>query len=199
LDSYTKQKPIVLVIGRQHSGETHSSFIIHGLINFLLKKDIRSQTLRELFEWWIVPMVNPDGVIVGNYRNNLQGKDMNRHFFPDKLDDPDALQHGRCHEVELLRSYLKENSDGLLTMFLDIHAHSIEHSIFTYSPLPDGVKDVNTTRQFAMILNDLSPYFSLKSCRDNNEYTKRNCARLGIFRDWSLVNSYTIESSCFGY
>ena len=32
-------KPTVLIIGRQHSGETHSSFIIHGLINFLLSRD----------------------------------------------------------------------------------------------------------------------------------------------------------------
>lgn len=29
-------KPIVFIIGRQHPGETHSSFIIHGLINHLL-------------------------------------------------------------------------------------------------------------------------------------------------------------------
>tara|TARA_B110000285_G_C15130287_1_gene623115 strand:+ start:973 stop:1152 length:180 start_codon:yes stop_codon:yes gene_type:complete len=29
-------KPTIVIFGRQHSGETHSSFIIHGLINFLL-------------------------------------------------------------------------------------------------------------------------------------------------------------------
>ena len=79
-------------------------------------------------------MVNPDGVICGNYRNNLQGKDMNRHFFSDDPNDPDAGENGRCYEVELLRNYLKENVDGKLAMFLDIHAHSNAHSIFTYSP-----------------------------------------------------------------
>jgi hypothetical protein len=26
---------VIMIIGRQHSGETYSSFIIHGLINFL--------------------------------------------------------------------------------------------------------------------------------------------------------------------
>lgn len=79
-------------------------------------------------------MVNPDGVIVGNYRTNLQGKDMNRHFFADGQNDHDALQNGRCYEVELLRSYLKNNLAGKLCMFLDIHSHSNAHSIFTYSP-----------------------------------------------------------------
>jgi len=90
--TYNKLKPIIVVIGRQHSGETHSSFIIHGLINFLLTRDLFSHKLRELFEWWVLPIVNPDGVIAGNYRNNLQGKDMNRHFFSDHPDDTDAMQ-----------------------------------------------------------------------------------------------------------
>ena len=33
-------KPIIVIIGRQHSGETHSNFIIHGFLNFILSKDI---------------------------------------------------------------------------------------------------------------------------------------------------------------
>ena len=43
----------------------------------------------------------PDGVVVGNYRSNLQGKDMNRHFFAD--DDHDGYRN-RALEVETLRS-----------------------------------------------------------------------------------------------
>lgn len=31
-------KPVIVVIGRQHPGETHSSFIIHGFLNYLLAK-----------------------------------------------------------------------------------------------------------------------------------------------------------------
>ena len=65
-----KEKPIIVVISRQHSGETHSSFIVHGLINFLLSKDFTANKLRKEFEWWILPCVNPDGVIIGNYRAN---------------------------------------------------------------------------------------------------------------------------------
>jgi murein tripeptide amidase MpaA len=65
------KKPIVMVIGRQHSGETHSSFIIHGLINFLVSKDTTAFKLRSELEFWILPVVNPDGVIIGNYRCNL--------------------------------------------------------------------------------------------------------------------------------
>ena len=48
-------------------------------------------------------MVNPDGIVIGNYRTNLQGKDMNRHFFADDSD------HQLCTEVELIKDYMKEN------------------------------------------------------------------------------------------
>ena len=61
--------------------------------------------MRDEFEFWILPVVNPDGVVIGNYRCNLQGKDMNRHFFAD--DDPEGLE-ARVHEVELIRNMLKE-------------------------------------------------------------------------------------------
>ena len=71
------KKPIICIIGRQHSGETHSSFIIHGFVNFLVSKDYLAFKLREKFEFWIMPIVNPDGVISGNYRCNTQGRDMN--------------------------------------------------------------------------------------------------------------------------
>jgi cytosolic carboxypeptidase protein 2/3 len=64
-------KPVLVIIGRQHCGETHSSFIIHGFLNWLLSGEMLAHKLREVFEFWIMPIVNPDGVIIGNYRCNL--------------------------------------------------------------------------------------------------------------------------------
>jgi murein tripeptide amidase MpaA len=58
-------------MGRQHSGETHSSFIIHGLVNFLLSRTREAHQMRKDYDWWILPMVNPDGIVIGNYRCNL--------------------------------------------------------------------------------------------------------------------------------
>ena len=56
-------------------------------------------------EFWFLPIVNPDGVISGNYRCNTQGKDMNRHFFAD--DDPEAKL--RLTEVEHIRTFMEDN------------------------------------------------------------------------------------------
>jgi murein tripeptide amidase MpaA len=99
-----EDKPIIIVIGRQHPGETHSSFIIHGFLNFILSKALLPHKFRELYETWVIPIVNPDGVVCGNYRNTLQGKDMNRHFFAD--DDPEGYRN-RSFEVEIIRQYIK--------------------------------------------------------------------------------------------
>lgn len=39
----------------------------------------------------------------------------------------------------------------------------------------------------------------MENCKFANEKTKRNCARLANYRDFNLMDTYTIESSCFGY
>jgi murein tripeptide amidase MpaA len=36
--------------------------------------------MRNMFVFYIVPMLNPDGVIVGNFRTSYSGKDLNRQF-----------------------------------------------------------------------------------------------------------------------
>ena len=196
------QKPTIVIIGRQHSGETHSSFIIHGLINFLLSKTAIAFRLRESFEFWILPMVNPDGIIAGNYRCNAQGKDMNRCFFAD--DDPEAKL--RLTEVELLRGFFEEHfsledqdKHKNLSMFLDIHAHSGQRDIFIYAPHSPEEAVNDKIKMLPALLDEMSPYFNYEGCKFGNEKYKKNCARLGIFRDFDLDLSYTIESSCWGY
>jgi len=87
----------------------------------------------------------------------------------------------------------------MFKMFLDIHAHSAATSIFIYAPLPPDEKDIMETRRLPALLDSASDYFLLENCRFNNEKYKRNCARLGVNRDWDLINSYTIESSCYGF
>lgn len=45
--------------------------------------------LRDQFVFKIIPMLNPDGVINGNYRCSLIGKDLNRVWqAPDKTLHP---------------------------------------------------------------------------------------------------------------
>ncbi|KAE9547834.1 hypothetical protein FO519_008954 [Halicephalobus sp. NKZ332] len=74
-----KQK-IVFITARVHPGETPSSFVLQGLVEFLVSDDPRAKELREKFVFKIVPMLNPDGVYLGNYRCSLMGFDLNRQW-----------------------------------------------------------------------------------------------------------------------
>uniref|UniRef100_A0A0M3IEG8 Cytosolic carboxypeptidase 6 n=1 Tax=Ascaris lumbricoides TaxID=6252 RepID=A0A0M3IEG8_ASCLU len=76
---YTRQK-VVFITARVHPGETPSSFVIKGIIEYLISDDERAKRLRSEYVFKLVPMLNPDGVYLGNYRCSLMGSDLNRHW-----------------------------------------------------------------------------------------------------------------------
>lgn len=74
-----------------HPGETVSSWMMKGVLDFLLDPNSpESYLLREYFIFKIIPMLNPDGVIHGNYRCSLAGVDLNRRWKkPNKILHPE--------------------------------------------------------------------------------------------------------------
>ena len=50
----------------------------NGFIKFLLADNKDAEELRNIANFFIVPMLNPDGVILGNTRTSASGKDLNR-------------------------------------------------------------------------------------------------------------------------
>jgi cytosolic carboxypeptidase protein 2/3 len=73
-------KKTILINGRMHPGETHASWLIHGLIRFLVSPHPEAIHLRQRIIFKIVPILNVDGVIAGNYRASFSGVDLNRMF-----------------------------------------------------------------------------------------------------------------------
>jgi cytosolic carboxypeptidase protein 2/3 len=86
----SKPKKGVLISARVHPGETVGSWMMRGVINFLTDpEDREAAILRDNFVFKIIPMLNPDGVINGNYRCSLAGCDLNRRWkFPSKTLHP---------------------------------------------------------------------------------------------------------------
>lgn len=74
------ERKCILVSSRVHPGESNASFIIEGFLDFIVSNDKEAKALRDTFVFKIVPMLNPDGVIAGNYRTNLNGLDLNRQW-----------------------------------------------------------------------------------------------------------------------
>jgi len=60
--------------------------MLNGLLDFIISP--AATELRKHFVVRIVPMLNPDGVIYGNYRCSLLGCDLNR-----KWEKPNRLLH----------------------------------------------------------------------------------------------------------
>lgn len=60
---------IVVVVGRVHPGESNASWVVHGLLNYLsvTHGSPLLAKLKELITFKIVPMINVDGVLGGNY------------------------------------------------------------------------------------------------------------------------------------
>ena len=84
-----KSKKGVFISSRVHPGESNSSWMMKGLIDFLVSNAPEAKALRDHFVFKIVPILNPDGVINGNYRCSLSGQDLNRRWKnPNKVLHP---------------------------------------------------------------------------------------------------------------
>ena len=84
-----KKKRGVVITSRIHPGETNSSWMMKGVIDFLTSADPEAHELRNNYVFKIIPMMNPDGVINGNYRCSLAGCDLNRRWkFPSEMLHP---------------------------------------------------------------------------------------------------------------
>lgn len=126
-------KPIIVITGRVHPGEPMSSYIIHGIINTLTADTPLAQALRDQYVFKIVPMLNPDGVIHGNYRCSLAGVDLNRRYL-----DPHPSLNPTIHALKKYLQQLQttrqqpQAPQRPILMFLDIHGHSKKKNVFVY-------------------------------------------------------------------
>jgi murein tripeptide amidase MpaA len=68
---HTQDKPALILTGRVHPGESNASLMMHGMLEFLLSPSQYATELRRNFLLYVVPMLNPDGVILGNCPRSL--------------------------------------------------------------------------------------------------------------------------------
>lgn len=70
-------------------------------------------------------MLNPDGVIVGNNRCSLSGKDLNRQYRTVMRESYPSVWHTKL----MIRRLMEECG---IAMYCDLHSHSRKHNIFIY-------------------------------------------------------------------
>ncbi|XP_069006523.1 BEN domain-containing protein 5-like isoform X2 [Embiotoca jacksoni] len=190
-----REKKLVFLTARVHPGESPASFICQGVIDFLVSQHPVAQVLRDHVIFKIVPMLNPDGVYLGNYRCSLMGFDLNRHW-----QDPSPWAHPTLHAVKQLIVQMNQDPTVSLEFYIDVHAHSTMLNGFMYGNVFEDEERVQRQAVFPRLLCQNAPDFSFSNTSFNRDVVKAGTGRRflgGLLDDTSYC--YTLEVSFYSY
>ncbi|XP_044534030.1 cytosolic carboxypeptidase 1 [Gracilinanus agilis] len=200
-----RNRPYIFLSARVHPGETNSSWVMKGTLEYLMSNNPTAQSLREAYIFKIVPMLNPDGVINGNHRCSLSGEDLNRQW-----QSPNPDLHPTIYHAKGLLQYMAAIK-RLPLVYCDYHGHSRKKNVFMYgcsiketvwhtndnAASCDVVEDMGY-RTLPKILSHTAPAFCMSSCSFVVEKSKQSTARVVVWREIGVQRSYTMESTLCG-
>ncbi|XP_059844075.1 cytosolic carboxypeptidase 3-like [Hypanus sabinus] len=186
------RKKAVVLTARVHPGESNSSWVMKGFLDHLLGESADAHLLRDTFLFKIVPMLNPDGVIVGNYRCSLSGRDLNRRYR--------SLLKERYPPVWYTQKLVKRLvEERVVLIYCDLHGHSRKQNVFVYGCQEHGtMSSYVNQRVFPLMLSkNCDDKFSFPSCKFHMKREKEGTGRVMAWR-MGVVNSYTLETTFCG-
>ncbi|XP_043943115.1 cytosolic carboxypeptidase 3 [Protopterus annectens] len=187
-----QHKKAVVLTARVHPGESNSSWIMKGFLDYILGNSADATVLRDAFIFKVVPMLNPDGVIVGNYRCSLTGRDLNRNYKTILKESFPSVWYTR-NMVKLL---LQERE---VILYCDFHGHSRKQNVFVYGCgecLPSPLKHRAQVFPF-MLSRNCQDKFSFSDCKFKVQKSKEGTGRVVMWK-LGVSNSYTMEASFCG-
>jgi len=187
----------IIFTARVHPGETSGSYVIESVINNLLNNSEESNNLLNKYIFKIIPMLNPDGVIHGHYRNNILGKDLNR-MWQDPRDNVTPTIYYLKKLISINKPYF----------FCDFHGHSNMPNCALYccSPpkkkknkffnMPNGMKSYHFSEEkvFMRIFEEEANYYQKSGEKYNLQKSKLKSARGVIYNEFNIYYSYALET-----
>jgi hypothetical protein len=151
------EKKFFVISSRVHPAETIASYMLDGLIEFISSDDPMAKFLRSKFIFKIIPMLNPDGVVRGNYRGGHYGLNLNRVY-----SDPDQLKHPT---IWATKQYIKYLTDiGEVKWYIDFHGHANKLGSFLFGNWIQDVKKQHEMLKFAKYCSMNNPLFDFTEC-----------------------------------
>lgn len=136
-------------------------------------------------------MLNPDGVIIGNYRTNFAGKDLNRQF-----KNTNKKLYPTVHALKELFNDCKIQYRDNLIAFFDLHGHSIKRNVFIYGPeYPTNKKEYFVSKFIPKLLGHKTEMFRFNSCSFKVSQGKMTTSRAICLYEYKIQNAYTVEAS----
>ena len=172
-----------------------ASYVCQGLIEFLISEHSVARVLREYLVFKIVPMLNPDGVVLGNYRCSLMGFDLNRHW-----QEPSPWAHPTLVATKNYLMKLDNDENVLLDFYIDIHAHSTMMNGFMYGNVYEDEERFERQSVYPKLLCANAEDFSMTNTSFNKDSVKAGTGRrfLGSCLH-PKAHCYTLEVSFFSY
>ena len=188
----------IIFTARVHPGETSGSYVIESVINNLLNNSEQSNILLDKYIFKIIPMLNPDGVIHGHYRNNILGKDLNR-MWQDPRDNITPT-------IFYLKKLISVNKPFF---FCDFHGHSNMPNCALYCCSPPkkkknkffnfpnaNIKSYHFYEEkvFMRIFEEETKYYQKSGEKYNIQKSKLKSARGVIYTEFNVYFSYALET-----
>lgn len=152
-----KDQKVIVLSARVHPSESNSSYMMKGFLDSLADKGSKaSKYLRENFILVIIPMLNPDGVSIGNSRCSLSGYDLNRGW-----ENPDRFVQPEIYYAKKLMNGLQRKNR--VVFYCDFHGHSIKENCFMYGCHLEGSRRI--TREYPSMMYELCNHFDKQSCK----------------------------------
>lgn len=137
--------PLIVILGGQHPPEVTGVLGLRAFLETLFGSASGDNPL-DLYEWLIVPDLNPDGVDRGHWRQNLGRMDLNRDWGPFTQPETAAV-------LAELETRVSEGHVPFL--MLDFHS---THRDVLYTPPDDlGLSPDNFAADWIAILNGIWP------------------------------------------
>ncbi len=184
-------KKTIFLMAMQHAGEDAGTYLLEGMIQFLLSDDEKAKTMREKFIYKLIPLMNPDGVFNGTTRYNMEMEDLNNIWLNDEKMQPEVA--GVKRWVDSWYAGGKE-----IDLFLDVHNHS---QFYTYNVFIFNDHSLDTLVTF---MNDYWPAriwhseFEGSSCA----YFYREgipCGTIELTQSYVVENDYLTIEDYHGY